>query len=202
MFTPELRDEILRKRADGSLDELDGYHVAELINHFGTWLPNGVPGRTGREKLFRKGFAWYEVKGEHEHPTIKGRWGYLENVYLHDSNPTLAYMLKKFIYYAERDAERADLSSAKAPWYIAYRTMKAFFTTAVRMRRNFGPAGRHLYPILSMVWAFKYFLEESLVWERAQGAAPKDDRDPGSITRDFGSSVKPAGRADASVRGS
>jgi glycosyltransferase involved in cell wall biosynthesis len=188
IITPELRDEILEKVRDGSIEEFDGYFVADLTNHFGIWVASDIPGRGGREKLFRKGAARYAVQSEHEHPVITGRWGYLRNIYLHDSNPSLAYMLKKTIYYAERDAERADLSEARSAWYVAYRTIKAFFSTSRRLRRMHGRMERGLNPILSLLWAIKYFVEAALVWERAL----KRDlglvtEEPRPLIRDFGS---------------
>jgi glycosyltransferase involved in cell wall biosynthesis len=196
MITPELRDEILAMFADGRIHEHDGYYVAELINHFGIWSRNSA-NVTGREKLFRKGFARYEVKGEHEHPTIKGRWSFLQNVYLHDSNPSLPYMLKKFIYYAERDAERADLSRPKSAWYIAYRTIKAFFSSSVRIRARSGPLERGLNPILAMSWAFKHFVQEAFIWERLlqaeQGRSPDGTR---QFVREFGCAVGREGPVD------
>jgi glycosyltransferase involved in cell wall biosynthesis len=191
IITPELRDEILAKIEDGSIWDHDGYYVADLVNHFGVWLPADVPGKGGREKLFRKGFFHYPVKSEHEHPVVSGRWGHLRNVYLHDSNPNLAYMLKKMVYYAERDAERRSAAEAKSGWYIAYRVLKAFFSTSFRYWRWHGRLPNGLNPIISLSWAFKYLLDEGLVWEKALNPSlshPEPSQAP--KVREFGSNLE------------
>ncbi len=166
IITPELRNEILHLLETGKINEYDGYFIADKTYFFGKWIPSAVPGKGGREKLFKKGYFEYEVKREHEHPIIKGKWGYLKNIYLHYTTPTLAHILRKIIYYAERDAERLELSTninSYKPWYIFYRTIKAMFSLYTKGKLyKYGGHG----VILSLVFAFKFFCEESFRWEK------------------------------------
>jgi len=82
VIPPALRDEILAVLAEDGRG-YDGFYVAQRVLYFGRWLPEGKPGKSGREKLFRKGHFRYPVQSEHERPEISGRWGYLKNPYLH-----------------------------------------------------------------------------------------------------------------------
>jgi glycosyltransferase involved in cell wall biosynthesis len=168
-----LRDEIVRMLAkDG--DGYDGFYVAQRVLYFGRWLPEGKPGKSGREKLFRKGHFRYPVKSEHEQPEVTGRWGHLKNPYLHYSHPTVSGWIERMNYYTDRDVERVASPDPKTfAWY-------KFFTTPFHVfryhyfRTGLWRHGRHGF-VLSLLNAVYALTEKAKLWEKHYKAKKNPD---------------------------
>ena len=119
VVTRELEREIVEEVLEKPESPFDGYWIPNRVYFFGKWLRYGVAydDRFGKDKIgfgFRKtmwkrGFAWYEVKREHEDISVKGRWGLLRNPYDHYSHSTVSQWIQKMNYYTDRDLERTNV---------------------------------------------------------------------------------------------
>lgn len=176
VIPPALRDEILEVlEKDG--DGYDGFFIAQKTFFFGRWIMEGVPGKSGREKLFRRGHFRYPGKRMHEPAQITGRWGYLKNYYLHYSHPTVSGWLAKMNYYTDHDVAQTESIDPKLfRWYrfISYpaKVFRYYYFT-VGLRRE----GFHGY-ILSLLHAVYALVEKIKLWEKHRKATHSPDGDP------------------------
>lgn len=163
VITPELRDEIQEVLSQEDC-RYDGFYIAEKTFYFGKWFSFDIAGKSGRPKLFKKGYLRHECKSEHEYPIITGKWGYLNNIYLHYSHPTISGWISKMNYYSERDIERIErINPKKFSWYRwLLGPVKAFYHSYVK-----GKAYRYGYHglVLSMLWTFYNFIQRAKLWE-------------------------------------
>lgn len=114
IMTEELKkqiQEVLEKDGAG----FDGFYCRSRLFMFGKEIKHGVGRNTYRKQIFRKGYAWYEVRKEHEEMVSKGRWGYLNNPYLHYSYHNLKHFFEKTKYYTRISAEQRYASATPAP---------------------------------------------------------------------------------------
>ncbi|MBN1405394.1 MAG: glycosyltransferase family 2 protein [Candidatus Omnitrophica bacterium] len=106
VITEGLKEEILNVlKQDGC--GYDGFYCKARLFMFGREIKYGVGRHTYRKQLFRKGYAWYEVKSEHEEMLSKGEWNHLKNPYLHYNYNNVNEFFEKTKYYTQKDAERS-----------------------------------------------------------------------------------------------
>jgi len=138
----EVPDERLQASIQAVLREGDpaipGYYFPSVQYMFGRpmrWGP-GVPERTLRKCMFRRGTARYECRAEHEEITAPDGLGVLEGCYHHYTNATAAEIIAKFDYYTDRDVERMDPALIPRPSArrVLYRAARMFLLYYLQWR--------------------------------------------------------------------
>jgi glycosyltransferase involved in cell wall biosynthesis len=155
--------------------EFDGYSAQSNVYFMGYQLKYGFGKDNWRKTFFKKGFAHYPEKSEHEHMVSQGSWGKLSGFYDHFTNPTISTWVQKINYYTDKDVERAGELKAPSKVKIIYRTLRWF------QRYYFYPyqAFRDGVPgfIVACIAASGLLILECKIWEKAQ----KQKRGPNYI---------------------
>lgn len=164
VLSPELSDSIGAVLRDPK-PEYDGYEARSHVHFMGYRLRYGFGWENWRTTLFKKGFARYEARSEHEELKRSGRWSRLQGHYDHFTNPTIATWLQKLNYYTDKDLERAVDPRKPSAFQMIYRPARWF------QRYYFypGQAFRDGMPgfVVACIAAFGMFLLQAKLWERA-----------------------------------
>jgi glycosyltransferase involved in cell wall biosynthesis len=166
VLTPEISQEIKEIISSGE-NRYDGYYAANREMIFGKWVYYvwGQKHRPQRPLFFRKGYLKFECKHIHEIPTIKGRWGYLENWYEHYPHPSISQFIDKMNIYTDKDIERVGIEEAKMRfrWHKAISVpLKTFFIMYIK-NQGFRDGSHGL--MVSILVAFYNFIEYAKLWE-------------------------------------
>ncbi len=103
VVSDRLRDEV--QKAVESNDSFDGYYVPRLSNFLGKWIRHGGWYPDHVLRLFRKGKARFDQSLVHEKLILDGKAGFLQNVLLHYTDPTIHHYLSKMNKYSTLGAE-------------------------------------------------------------------------------------------------
>lgn len=147
--------------------EFDGYFCANREFIFGRWIyyAHGQKHRPQRYFLFRKGYMKWEGKRTHEMPVIKGRWGYLKNLFDHESSITISGFLDKINKYTATDMSKLTLEEARNrfSWRkMLFLPLKQFFIMYIK-HQGFRDGAPGL--ILSVLSGINVFIEYAKLWE-------------------------------------
>lgn len=176
VVSPELAVEIQRLLQSPDV-QFDGFRIPHRTWYFGKWIrygpaydPRSAPGRAGfgyRERLFRKGFAWYECRGVHEGLAYKGRWGTLEGHYEHYSHPTISRWIAKMNHYTDIDVGNLDVTAPGFRLPRRGRTLlwfcRIFFDLYVK-RKGYKD-GTHGFIVCALHTLYP-FIERCKTWEK------------------------------------
>jgi glycosyltransferase involved in cell wall biosynthesis len=115
--TPELREEVLRKTNDHTLD-FRAYRVRYKNMFLGSWIRHGGLYPVWIIRLFRPDSIRYEDREVNAHPQVRGKLGDLKGHFIHYSfNKGLAPWLSKHNSYSEMEANEAvRIIRASTPW--------------------------------------------------------------------------------------
>jgi glycosyltransferase involved in cell wall biosynthesis len=128
LITDELRKEIETKILLNNSCDFDGFDAHQQVYFMGYLLNHGFGGDNWRGTLFRNGKARYATRSEHEDLVKEGKWGRLENKYLHYTNPTISMWVNKINYYSDKDIERwnPQTDEVMTMGKVIYRTARWF----------------------------------------------------------------------------
>lgn len=92
----------------------------------------GLPELVTRRCMFRRGTAHYECKSEHEDVVCQEPYKTLMGYYEHFTNHDTGDVVRKFLYYTDKDVERLPVSELRPPQpgkilYRAFRTFILFY---------------------------------------------------------------------------
>jgi glycosyltransferase involved in cell wall biosynthesis len=155
----------------------DGYWVPSRVFFFGKWIRYGVNydtrfGRQGigfnhRQRLFRKGYAWYDCQHLHEPISHKGNWGFLRGHYDHLSHPSVSGWIEKMNRYTDRDMELRDVTRAEfhlpRPGKTLLALAKVFFHLYIK-RKGYKD-GLHGFIVCALNTLY-LLVERCKVWEK------------------------------------
>lgn len=165
----QLQQSIQRVLREGDPD-LSGYIFPSVQYMFGLPMRWGVglPERNMRKCMFRKGTARYACKAEHEDIETTGRLGVLEGCYHHHTNHTVAEIVQKYVYYAQKDLERATPEELRPlpPARVLYRAARMFVLYYFQWR-GYRDGLLGFYSSLFR-GAVLHVIEEALRWEAAR----------------------------------
>lgn len=108
IITEALKKEIIEKVLTNPKNEFDGFDARSEVYFMGYLIKHGFGGENRRGTLFRRGKAQYAARSEHEDLQKNGKWGKLENRYLHYTNQTISMWMNKINYYSDKDVARWD----------------------------------------------------------------------------------------------
>ena len=128
IITPVLKEEIITKVLSNEKNTFDGFDARSEVYFMGYLIKHGFGGENWRGTLFRKNKARYAARSEHEDLQKEGRWGKLENRYLHYTNQTISMWVNKINYYSDKDVTRWDPKKDEVMTMgkIVYRTARWF----------------------------------------------------------------------------
>ena len=176
VVSPELRRSIEEVLADPN-PAFDGYEALQHLHFMGYRLKYGFGKDAYRSTLFRKGFAQYSVRSEHEDFERKGRWGgRLKGHYDHFTNPTISTWVQKTNYYTDKDIEREKSPVSPSVFRIVYRPIRWF----QRYYTFPGQAFRDGMPglVVALIAAWGMLLMDLKLWEKAERAKRGSDYVP------------------------
>lgn len=125
VIKPELQREIENILNDPN--SYDGYEAQSDLYFLGKLMRYGFGNNNWRTTLFKKGYANYLAKSEHEDMERTGTWGRLQHRYEHFTNPSISMWMNKINYYTDKDIERLeDNEPVMTPWKIIYKTARWF----------------------------------------------------------------------------
>jgi glycosyltransferase involved in cell wall biosynthesis len=128
IITDELKEEIISKVLSNPKNDYDGFDARSEVYFMGYLIKYGFGGENWRGTLFKKGFAQYAARSEHEDLQKNGKWGQLEHRYLHYTNQTISMWVNKINYYSDKDVARwkASEDETMTMGKAIYRTLRWF----------------------------------------------------------------------------
>jgi hypothetical protein len=112
--------------------------------------------------LFKKGYFTHRCKSDHELPTIKGRWGKLNNYYDHYSSPTISAWITRMNHYTDMDVERMD-ARLEFSWFRLFFVPIKTFLYMYFKNQGFRDGSHGL--IFSILMVFYKFVEYAKPWQ-------------------------------------
>jgi glycosyltransferase involved in cell wall biosynthesis len=168
VLNPELQQSILTFLQSPPRDVV-GCIFPSVQYMFGRPMRFG-PGFGGppRRCMFRRGAARYRVQSEHEdfEVTQAGRWIALAGHYEHFTNATVREIVTQYVYYAEKDVERAAGVWPKPtnPGLVFWRGLRLFWLFYWKMK-GYREGCFGFYTSL-MRGAVQYWIAQAEEWHR------------------------------------
>jgi glycosyltransferase involved in cell wall biosynthesis len=169
VLTAQLQTSIRRFLSDPPGD-VAGCYFASLQYMFGRAMRYG-PGLNGppRRCMFRRGSARYRVLSEHEdfECMATGRWILLDGYYEHYTNATIRECVTKYIYYAEKDAERIEPANLQLdhPLFVVLRGLRLFWM--FYWEKQGYREGRFGFYTSFFRGAIQYWITQAVLWSRS-----------------------------------
>ena len=165
VVSPSLRQSIEKVLSDPN-PPFEGYEAKSDLYFMGYLLRHGFGKDNWRATLFKKGFARYEGRSEHETFISNGKWGRLDGHYDHFTNPTISLWMQKTNYYTDKDIERANDMVSPSVFRMIYVPLRWFQRHYIYPYQAFrdGMPGF----IVSCIAAFGLMLLEFKKWEKVQ----------------------------------
>ena len=166
-------DEVISDRLRDSIlavleNNVAGFQAYEALCHlyfFGKRMHHGF-GNHWRTVLFRRGFARYAVRSEHEGLTLEGPQGRLEGHYSHFTNPTISSWIAKLNYYSDRDVERDPNPTPASRSRVLYQTVRNF--QRMYLRPYWLIRDGYFGFVVAGISAFAIFLQHAKAWEKSE----------------------------------
>ncbi len=162
--TPELGAKI-RKIVDGD-EPKKGYRIRRRSFYLGKMIKYSGWNRDYPLRLFHRNFGRFNLKPVHEGVEVEGKTGYIEEVLLHYTYPTLVSHIRKIELYSELGALEKKEKGRNGGVYIAflrgvYEFFRIYFFKAGFLDGRYGL-------ILAANYAFASYMKYLLLWEMVE----------------------------------
>jgi glycosyltransferase involved in cell wall biosynthesis len=172
--TQELKDEIKEKLQDSDLQqvqakgfnnqEVSGYWIPRKNMIFGKWIQHTGWFPDNQLRLFQKGKGRYISQHVHEHITIEGTVGHLENMLLHEHYATISEFIFKMMVYAPNEAKNTIAKGYTFSYLDALRFPSREFISRFFAREGYKDGLHGL--VLSLLMAFYHEIVFVFLWEK------------------------------------